>query len=97
MQGRDFAPLYTAKEKPAWREEFYYEHPTIKNVDFIPSSEALVRKDWKLVRWPDFDTEELFDLKRDPMEEHNVAGEPDNAPRMESMRTRMAELRAAAR
>ena len=45
MQGRDFAPLYLAAEKPTWRDEFFYEHATIRNTDFIPSSEALVRKD----------------------------------------------------
>jgi len=26
MQGTDFAPLYLADRKPAWRDEFYYEH-----------------------------------------------------------------------
>ncbi|MEO6244510.1 MAG: sulfatase, partial [Opitutaceae bacterium] len=72
MQGRDLAPLYLAKTAPAWRTEFFYEHATIKNISFIPSSEALVRKDVKYVWWPDFKYEELFDLRADPLEENNL-------------------------
>jgi hypothetical protein len=43
-----------AATKPEWRTEFFYEHATIKNTSFIPSSEALVRKDAKYFLWPDF-------------------------------------------
>ncbi len=97
MQGRDIAPLYLAKEKPAWRTGFFYEHPTFKNVDFIPSSEALVRKDWKYFYWPDFKLEQLFDLKSDPMEENDLAKDPSQAARLEEMRGVFARLRAEAR
>ena len=97
MQGRDISPLYLAKEKPAWRTGFFYEHPTFKNVDFIPSSEALVRKDWKYFYWPDFKLEQLFDLKSDPMEENDLAKDPSQAARLEEMRGVFARLRAEAR
>ena len=39
MQGRDIAPLYLAKEKPAWRTEFFYEH-AMGAKGRIPASEA---------------------------------------------------------
>jgi len=97
MQGRDLAPLYLATVRPAWRTEFFYEHATIKNVNFIPSSEALVRKDSKYVLWPDFSHEELFDLKTDPFEEHTLAQDSARAPQLAEMRRRFAELKAAAR
>ena len=97
MQGRDLAPLYLAAQKPAWRDEFFYEHPTIRNVDFIPASEALVRKDEKYVYWPDAGYEELFDLRRDPSEDRNLAGEKAFAPRLAALRQRFAELKALAR
>ncbi|WP_435005617.1 sulfatase family protein [Tundrisphaera lichenicola] len=96
MQGRDIAPLYLDPVKPAWREEFFYEHAIIKNKDFIPSSEALVRKDWKYVYWPDFDHEELFDLVKDPAEELNLATDPSQQARLIEMRRRMNELGKAA-
>ena len=97
MQGRDLAPLYLAPGKPAWRTEFFYEHATIKNTNFIPSSEALVRKDWKYFYWPDFKTEQLFDLRADPMEERDLIADPSQTARLAEMRRRFAELKAAAR
>jgi arylsulfatase len=97
MQGRDLAPLYLAAEKPEWRTEFFYEHPTINNTNFIPASEALVRRDWKYFFWPDFKTEQLFDLHADPMEENDRISDPAQAGRLAEMRRRFAELKAAAR
>ena len=47
MQGRDIAPLYLLANKPPWRTEFFYEHAMLQSKDFIPASQALVRKDWK--------------------------------------------------
>ncbi len=97
MQGRDVAPLYLASEKPAWRTEFFYEHAIIKNVNFIPASEALVRKDWKYFYWPDFAREQLFDLRADASEENDLAADPAQTDRLAEMRARFAELKANAR
>jgi arylsulfatase A-like enzyme len=97
MQGRDIAPLYLAAQPPAWRTEFFYEHAIIRNSEFIPASEALVRKDVKYLFWPDFKYEELFDLARDPGEERDLAREPAHAARLAQLRSRFAELKAAAR
>ncbi len=97
MQGRDFSPLYLSPSKPAWRDEFFYEHATIRNTDFIPASEALVRKEIKYIIWPDFSYEELFDLRRDPRETHNLVKDQAYAERLSRMRRRFAELKAQAR
>jgi arylsulfatase A-like enzyme len=97
MQGRDLAPLYLAGQKPAWRTEFFYEHATIKNTSFIPSSEALVRKESKFFYWPDFKQEQLFDLKADPSEENDIVADPAQNERLTEMRRRFSELKAAAR
>jgi hypothetical protein len=97
MQGSDFAPLYLAAGKPAWRDEFFYEHPTIRNTGFIPSSEALVSKEIKYIYWPDFGYEEVFDLKRDPFEEHNLAHNAVFVKPLAVLRARFAELKAQAR
>lgn len=97
MQGRDIAPLYLAARKPEWRSEFFYEHATIKNTAFIPSSQALVRKDWKYFYWPDFKTEQLFDLKADLIEENDLIADPAQNERLAEMRRRFAELKSAAR
>ncbi|KAA1259116.1 Arylsulfatase [Rubripirellula obstinata] len=97
MQGRDISPLYLAEETPQWRDEFFYEHPMFKSSDFIPASEALVRKDWKYFYWPEFDREQLFDLNADPMEENDLVADPAQAKRLVEMRARFAELKEAAK
>ena len=97
MQGRDMAPLYLDEAKPEWRQEFFYEHPTLKNASFIPASEALVRKDWKYFYWPEQKIEQLFHLAEDPIEENDLAGNPAHKAQLEEMRARFTELKAAAR
>lgn len=96
MQGTDISPLYTSATPPKWRNEFFYEHAIIKDKSFIPASEALVRKDMKYMLWPDFDREQLFDLKADPFEENDIIADPTHQAALKEMRTRFAELKAAA-
>jgi arylsulfatase A-like enzyme len=96
MQGRDITPLYTSAHPTDWRTEFFYEHATLRSKDFIPASEALVRKDFKYMLWPEHNIEQLFDLKADPIEENDLIHDPAQADRLEEMRARFAQLKAAA-
>jgi arylsulfatase A-like enzyme len=97
MQGADIAPLYLAATPPAWRNEFFYEHPTLKSADFIPASQALVRKDWKYFYWPTHKVEQLFHLEADPTEQNDLAADPAHAAKLAEMRTRFQELREQAK
>ncbi|WP_146586135.1 sulfatase family protein [Posidoniimonas polymericola] len=97
MQGEDLAPLYLTSEAADWRHDFFYEHPTIRSKDFIPASEALVERDWKYFYWPAHGVEQLFHLADDPLEEKDLVNDPRHAKRLQTMRTRFAELKAAAR
>jgi arylsulfatase A-like enzyme len=96
MQGRDVAPLYLAPAAPAWRTEFFYEHAIVRNKEFIPASEALVRRDWKYFFWPDFGVEQLFHLKVDPLEEHDVVNVAAHAGVLAELRQRFKQLKAGA-
>lgn len=96
MQGRDLAPLYLERLPRDWRTQYFYEHATIRNTDFIPASTALVRREIKYIYWPDFKYEELFDLQRDPLETRNLIGNRAYAKRLAALRREYARLKAEA-
>jgi arylsulfatase A-like enzyme len=97
MQGRDLSPLYMTNKAPEWRAEFFYEHPTITSRDRIPASQAIVGLDWKYVYWPEFEYEQLFNLKEDGQEIRNLAAESKYAGRLAKMRQQLNDWRARAR
>ena len=82
----------------AWRTEFFYEHPMHSNPQFIPASEALVRKDYKYFYWPNFKYEQLFDLRNDPGEMNDLfnSTNPVHQQKLEEMRKRFHELKTLA-
>lgn len=97
MQGRDIAPLYLTDGVGDWRTEFFYEHPTLRDKDFIPASEALVRKDWKYFFWPEEGIEQLFHITEDPFEENDLVNDPAQKERLAEMRALFNELKAKAK
>ena len=97
MQGRDLSPLYLRKPAPPWRDEFFYEHPTITSKDRIPSSQGVIRRDWKYIEWPEFDYQQLFDLRGDPGEGRNLAGQAAFAGQEKKMRQQLDAWRLRVR
>ena len=99
MQGKSLAPLVNGKS-PEWRDDFFYEHlfkvpeAAAATVGYIPSSVGVRSKDWKYLRYIDYDPvyEELYDLKNDPTEVNNLALVSSSAPRLADMRKRCDEL-----
>jgi hypothetical protein len=93
MQGRNIADLYLkADGKETWRKEFYYEHPTHQGVNHIPSSSALVRKDFKYMKYPDWNVEQLFDLVNDPLEYNDLINNTAYSELVVQLRKRHDEL-----
>jgi len=97
IQGEDLAQLYLSGNPPAWRDEFFYEHPTITYKSRIPSSEAVVRLDMKYVYWPEWNYEQLFDLANDPTEKNNLVHDYEYTEELQRMREKMEEWRQRAR
>jgi len=92
MQGRSVRPLVEGKN-PTWRTEWFYEHLTLPQR--IPPTEGVRTERWKYFRWMGADPvmEELYDLKADPLEEHNLAGKPEHAKTLAELRARWEQLR----
>ncbi len=86
-QGRSLKPV-VGKGKPAdWRTETFHEHFAVRNR--IPAFEGLRNGQFKYVRYFDHGNHEfLHDLKNDPDELVNLAGDPKHADMLKAMRER---------
>lgn len=86
MQGESLVSLL-ADGKARLREEVFTEH--LWKMDRIPRTEGLRTDGWKFIRYPDHEEfEELYDLRADPEERHNLAGAEEHAERLAAMRAR---------
>ncbi len=92
MQGRSLVPLLVAdKTVDAWRSDWYYEHTYANPPEHaIPKSEGVRSADWKYVRYTDFQppVEQLFHLADDPLEEHDLAADPQHSEQLQKLRQR---------
>jgi len=61
----------------------------------VPASEALVRKDYKYFYWPDYKVEQLFNIKNDPYEQHDIvsSNETEHQTILNEMKNRFIELK----
>ncbi len=89
MDGTSLKPL-VADEKPEWRTHFFYEHHYFHSKDpnnTIPRTEGARTERWKYVVYPDEpEYTELFDLKNDPLEEHNLATDAKHKGALDEMK-----------
>ena len=53
---------------------------------------AVCDERWKLIRYPQVDKTQLFDLQTDPQEATNLAGEPEHAGKLKEMRAMLEQL-----
>lgn len=81
----------------AARDEFFCEH-RMRNPR-IPRWEGLRTRDWKYARYLDVEgtPEHLYDLRADPLEQHDLAGEPEHRERLLAMRAETARRSKALR
>jgi len=99
MQGRDIADLYlpdrpTSTSKVPWRTEWYYEFPPISKR--IEQSSALVRRDWKYIKWHKYGYEQLFNLKDDPLEMNDLRNTSKYVALLDEMRKQHDVLKTKA-
>jgi arylsulfatase A-like enzyme len=96
MQGVSLIPLIW-NEPMGFRTEWFYEH-LYGHKGRIPRTEGVRTQRWKSVRYLDTEPpfEQLFDLETDPHEQHNLAGDVDQARRLDTMEEKWEYLRRRA-
>lgn len=74
FEGRSILPLATrAMDADAWNEDVIYEYYWEWNFPQTPSTFAIRTKDFKYVQYQGvWDIEELYDVRNDPREMHNL-------------------------
>jgi arylsulfatase A-like enzyme len=95
MQGHSLKRLLDGSASD-WRSDWYYEHTyTSPPVHPIPKSEGVRSADWKYVRYTEFNPpyEQLFDLKNDALEQHDLAHDANFASRLQELRLRCDHYR----
>ncbi len=88
MQGRSLRGFVEKQRVDGWRSEWLYEHHYGPKI--IPPSEGVRTERWKYIRYVNESPviEELFDLKRDPLEKRNLVAETKHADTLRQLRGR---------
>jgi arylsulfatase A-like enzyme len=94
MQGYDLVDVVNGKREA--RQSFFYEH-TYMGSPGLPKVEGVVMPDLKYMKYIEHGYEELYDLKNDPHETVNLAGDPAFSQALEGMRKKYTELKEAAK
>jgi arylsulfatase A-like enzyme len=82
VEGKSLVPILTGKE-PRVRDSVFGAYRDVQR---------MVRtEDWKLIRYPRINKTQLFDVRNDPDELHDLAGDPGQAGRVKEMTALLRE------
>jgi arylsulfatase A-like enzyme len=94
MQGLSWKPLLK-EDHPKWRDAFFCEYFKERGYD-APQTLAVRTETAKYIEYPGHpEWTELFDLKADPYETHNLVSASGSADLLRQMREKFAEQKAA--
>src|SRR5207249_234741 len=76
LDGRSLAPVIAGRT-PDVRDSLFLAYRDLQR--------AVRDERWKLIRYPQINLSQLFDLREDPDERHDLAGDPAQQARIEQM------------
>lgn len=90
MQGLPMEKLLMGESDPSWRHSIYYHYYEFPAVHMVKRHYGVRTKRYKLIHfYYDIDAWELYDMKNDPNELHNIYGDPAYADTVKKL---IAEL-----
>ncbi len=94
MQGRSLRPLIEGRTPSDWRTSMYYHYYEYPAVHSVKRHYGIRTERYKLIHfYYDIDAWELFDLKEDPLELHNVYDDPRYKDVVAQLKSELAQLR----
>jgi len=93
MQGRSLAPLLRGESPAGWRTSFYYRYYHSPGHHNTAAHYGVRTATHKLIHYWKKDAYEMFDLTKDPTEQHNLLFSEDEAKQPE-VAVKFAELKA---
>ena len=85
-----------------WRKSWYYEYNYEKQFPYTPNVRAVRTDEWKYIHYPHGDggpdrhKAELYNLKNDPQERHNLIADPAHAAQVRELQAELARQMEAA-
>ena len=94
IQGQSLVPLLKGKQhRGPWRESIYYHFYEFPAEHMVKRHYGIRTARYKLIHfYRDIDQWELYDLKRDPTEMHNVYGDPRYSKVQKQMHRKLKQL-----
>ncbi|MCF0199290.1 MAG: sulfatase [Bacteroidaceae bacterium] len=94
IQGRSLVPLLKGKKTEGkWRDALYYHFYEFPAEHMVKRHYGIRTKRWKLIHfYNDNDQWELYDLKNDPNELHNLYGQPRYAKQQARLHEQLRQL-----
>jgi arylsulfatase A-like enzyme len=95
--GRSWKPLLQGRAIP-WRTSWLYEYNYEKEFPYTPNVRGVRTEEWKYIRYPHGDGKpdrhkaELYHLKSDPLERHNLIDDPKYAGKVAELQAELERL-----
>jgi len=91
MDGKSFLPILQGKKIP-WRDSAFYEYYWERNFPQTPTTHGVRTDRYKYIHYHGvWDIDELYDLKDDPEEMHNLIDSPEHQKLVKQLNNRMFE------
>ena len=93
IQGRSFLPLLEGKKPANWRQSLYYHYYEYPAEHSVCRHYGIRTKRYSLIHfYNDIDAWELYDLKKDPEQMHNIYGKPGTEKLTQNLKKQLLQL-----